>query len=477
MSTCYYHDSDRRPVDQPRGAHSSTGPNVGYVANVTIDLQPGRVRWLVIGSIVVRVAAALALALGPWADDPGELDGWDVARFQEIAHAPGRHWVDHEVEYPPGSVIMIEAVAAEGVVGTHRRIVALSLVVDLAVAAMVAVIGGPRAATAYLMLGLPLVPMGLLRFDLWAVALAVLALVALTQRRTAAFAVLTTAAAMVKVWPALLLAAAFAAGPIRARGRTPDSEGTTPLDPVLNPALNPVPNPVTATVGVMAVSGLAWLVYGGWSLDPVDQVLSLRGATGWHVESLGGTLTALFTDEEPRAQLNAFRIGELNSALVLAGRALTIAVVAALVLFGRRAASDDVSAADHSAEAGLVEVAALVMLGSTAALIVTAPLLSPQFLLWLTPWAALLASHRRRGNYLLLGLTAAATVMTGLVLTIYGPPRLAETAPALALLGRNLVLVAVAIATIVTMRRWALNRSESPLGHCGSGPGPAGADA
>ena len=98
-------------------------------------------------AVAVRVAAAAVLVAGPWTNEPSELAGWDVACFQQLADEPGRPYADHEVEYPPGSVVLIEALAGGGVVRTHRLLVTLSLAVDLGVAALVQRLGGDRAAT------------------------------------------------------------------------------------------------------------------------------------------------------------------------------------------------------------------------------------------------------------------------------------------------------------------------------------------
>ncbi|MDH3680337.1 MAG: hypothetical protein OEV40_10365, partial [Acidimicrobiia bacterium] len=397
--------------------------------------------------------AAVLLVAGPWTNEAEELVGWDVARFQALADESGRHWVDHPVEYPPGSVILIEAVASNGVVETHRTLAATSLAIDLGVAAVLGALTGRRAAATYLLIGLPLVPMGLVRFDLWSVAAAVLAVAALRQRRSGAFAALTAIGALIKVWPALLVAVSVSLG---RRAAT------------------------VAAIAALLLAGAGWLAYGGWSLDPIDQVLSLRGATGWHVESFGGNLTALTTDEGPERQLDAFRIGRLDDRIVTAGRALTVAAVGLLVVLGRRASRHGRPVGTKSAmtEAGGddldLEVVALVMLGSTAVLLVTAPLLSPQFLLWLTPWAALLPLHRSRPALPVM-LTGGATTLTGGVLALYGPPRLAETVPALVLLVRNGLLAATVVAAIVAIAD--LGRPEDPLGHRSARPRPARAEA
>jgi hypothetical protein len=396
----------------------------------------------------------LVLIAGPWTNEAAELAGWDVERFQEIADEPGRAWVDHDVEYPPGSVLAIEAVALDGVVETHRFLAALSLGIDLGVALVLGLAAGRRAAAAYLLIGLPLLPAGLVRFDLWSVALAVVAAIALVglprgkpETRNGSFAVIVTVAALVKVWPALLVAGAFALG-----------RRTAGL----------------AALAAMSVAGAAWLVYGGLSLDPIEQVVSLRGATGWHVESLGGTLTSLTSDSEPEKQLNAFRIGQLDRAVVTAGRMVTLAVVIALGWLVARARQTTRAATGAAPTAAVeLELLALFMLGSVAALLVTAPLLSPQFLLWLSPWAAIVAGSTNRPTAPVV-LTGAAALLTGIVLAYYGPPNLTDTAPAALLLARNAMLVALIPAVAVQLV--GSSGTKDPLRDGGSGPRPTRAE-
>lgn len=409
-------------------------------------------RWLVIAAIAVRLLAAGALAFGPWTDSASDLAGWDVERFQEIAEADGRPWVDNPVEYPPGSVVIIEAIAGATTVGTHRTLVLSSLFIDGAIAAIVTLTGGRRAGAWYLLLGLPLVPMGLLRFDLWSVVFAVAAVFALSQRKPRAFAVLATLGALIKAWPVLLLAPALALGRWRAAG---------------------------LAIAAMGLSGLVWIGWAGWSLEPVSQVLSLRGASGWHVESVPGSVTALLGTSEPELQFNAYRIGALQQWLVRLGQAVTVAVVVALGVYGRRAAAH---LPDRRAGTGgrelegrahdEVVIVATVLAGSVSALIVTAPLLSPQFLLWLTPWAALAAPGPDQDGSLtpppLCWPVGAATVLTGTTLAAFGPPNLAAPLPAILLLARDGLLVFTIVVALRLLRHGA-----SPI----RGPRPSASQA
>lgn len=375
-----------------------------------------RALWVL--SIGLRLLAAAVLLVGPWTDDATELNGWDSERFQAIAEHDGTHYRDFEVEYPPGSVVLIEALAADDVVGTNRRLVLGSLAVDLGLAALLAKRWRPAAGLSYLLLGLPLVPTGLLRFDLWSAFAAVVALAAVTddarnRTRAGLFAVATTVGALIKLWPVLLIPAVVAVGHRR---------------------------PALAATGLGAVAGAVWLVVGG--IGAIDQVTSLRGATGWHVESVPGSLTALFGEGEAVRQADAFRIGTLNETIVLFGRIVAVAVTLGLVRLGHKlwAVSPPSDARD---------IAPIIMLGSVAALLVTSPLLSPQFLLWLTPWAAMLRWSDYRA---LIAATAASIIVTAGTLAAFGPPNVDQGLAAALLLIRDALLIGIVMIAGWTLR-------------------------
>ncbi len=385
-------------------------------------------------ALAVRFAVVVFLVAGPLTDEATDLAGWDAERFQEIADRRAPAWAEVPVEYPPGSVIVFDVVAGPDVVATHRTLVVASFLLELAAVALLWRSVDPSAAKAFLLLGLPLVPMGLQRLDMLVTVVAVAAAVALIgprrgRRPTASdgwFAGLVAIGVMVKLWPGLLVAGALALGRRSAA--------------------------MAAAVTTVAV-GLVWLAAVGAGLDPIDQVLSLRGATGWHVESLPGTVVALLTGAEQRFELNAYRIGTIDRGLVTAGRVLAVGLVAALVVSART-----IPAGARPATVRL----GLVMLGSTAALLATAPLLSPQFLLWLTPWGALLvagggATPKARWTSdgqiaVVLGLLVLAVGLTGGTLTVFGPDDLTGPVPAFALAVRNLVLVALPVACFAALR-------------------------
>ncbi len=440
----------------------------GIIERCTSQLTR-RAGMVVAVAIALRLVVALFLAAGPATDEIGELAGWDAERFQEIAERDGPAWVDHPVEYPPGSVLVFDRLAGDDVVETHRRLVVLSVILDLGVALALARRVGRPSATAYLWLGLPLVPFGYQRLDTLVTTIAVVAALAIlgparsagTERSGAragpeararvgvdvgvdvVAAVAIAAGAMIKVWPALLIVGAMAIGRWRAA--------------------------VAAAVSTGA-AGLVWLAVVGDGLGPVDQVVSLRGATGWHVESLPGALVALVGSERAELELNAYRIGTLRPGLVTTGRVLAVVTMGLLAIGGLRRFGALTSArGGEGAEKRAGEydrpVFALATLGSVAALVVTAPLLSPQFLVWLVPFAAMAWPSRptgpgsiRVGPALLATATAAA--LTGVALHGFGPDDLTGFVPASLLTIRNLALIAVTGTCLAAL--WPTQPSKRP---------------
>lgn len=396
--------------------------------------------WLITILIAGRVAAALVIGFGPWTDEASELQGWDAERFAMIAADDRTHWADAEIEYPPGSVVIFEAVHRIGdpstvggpnVVGMNRSLVVLGLIADLLAVGLLWRSISTTAALAYLILGTPLLPMGYLRLDLVTATMGLAALLLLSQRSSGrdrrtfglaslGFGSLVALGASIKLWPVLLIAAA-----VRFRRWS---------------------HVAYATAGGLVLAA-AWLIWAAAGFNPVAQVTALRGATGWHVESTVGALVAMFTEETARLELNAFRIGSLDPLLVALGRVLIVGYIGFIIVrpasLRRPAASKE---PERRSNPPATTDAAAAVLGSLAMLLGTSALLSPQFLLWLVPFAALCLAERQTRH---LGLMAGgAFLLTGATLAAYGPSGVDQPVPALLLTVRNLSLFLVAAACL-----------------------------
>jgi len=377
--------------------------------------------------VVARLLVVAACLLGPWTDEGQDLRGWDATRFQEIVEHPGTPYVDHEVEYPPGALAVLELVAGPDVVRTQDRLVVLMFAADLGVAGVLAWRWGRSAALAWLVLGLALLPGSYLRFDLLSVLLGVGG-VALAGRGRARLGGLSLAAAvLVKTWPVVVLPSLLRADRHRA---------------------------LVWALGTGAAVGLLWV---GWvGVDGPAQVVGFRGATGWHAESTPGLIAGLIGGDEAHLESGAFRLGRADGRLSLV---LALGLLAGLALLWRRALRAPTPDAIDRDDA-------LAAAGSVALLLVTAPLLSPQYLVWLLPWAAIAWACRER---MLSLLAAAATLLTAAVLATFGPPGVDEVPAQLLLLVRNGLLLAVAV---VAFRR--LSPPRDPRRHRGRRRAPAG---
>ena len=398
----------------------------------------GQRSWLVVLALVALwVLVAGGLILGPWSDEPAEVDGWDVARFQEIVDTPGRPYLDHEVEYPPGFLAVLEVGAGPDLVATSDRIALLALLADLAVGAVLLVGWGRRAASAWLVLGLPLVLSTYQRLDVLSVLLAVAALALVRRHRPAWAATALASAVLVKTWPVVVLGAF--------------------LRPARRAAL-------AGTVALVAVAGVMWVSWGG--LGAPAQVFGFRGATGWHVESTPGLVAGLWSGARAEVESGSYRLGQASIA-VRSGLTLLSLVGYALV-WSRALRERDGERGDPEVD----RADALALTASVALLLVTAPLFSPQYMLWLLAWAAMAWAL---GDRLVAVLVGVATVATSLVLVAFGPDGVDTRLPEAALLARNGVLVAVVVVAIARLGAPVAHAPEpdqdDPCGRSVTAPG------
>jgi Glycosyltransferase family 87 len=376
-------------------------------------------RFLVLVALLAGLRIAVVpLALASDGTEPTRyrtLPG-DAIRFHNIAMGDGRPYRDFEVEYPPVMLAAIEAVDGGDVRSTTVRLMWSQLVLDLAIAAVVAWGWGRRASFAYLVLGLPflLYPFLYLRLDLLSVFLAVLGVALVRRRHPAAGGATLAVACFAKAWPLVLVPVLIVRRAWRA---------------------------LAAFVAVGVAGAAAWVAWAG--VDGPVQVLTFRGAEGWEFESTVGALVRSVGGATPRVESGAWRVGEMAD---WSRTLLTLALVAAVVLVwfvASRAQPGGPGVLD-----GLAPVAAIV------AFLVLTPLLSPQFLAWLLPFAAIAAVH---GEQLVTGLTFVAVGLSVALLALL-PELIHGGTLALFVLGlRNALLIAllaVAVTRLVRAPGW-----------------------
>jgi hypothetical protein len=319
-------------------------------------------RWFVVLFVVlagVRIAV-VPLALASDGTDPSRyrtLPG-DVIRFHNIAIDHGRPYRDFEVEYPPVMLAAIEAVDGGTVRSTTVRLMWSQLVLDLGIAAVLGWAWSRRSAIAYLAIGLPflLYPFLYLRLDLLSVFLAIVGVALVRKRYPATGGATLAVACFAKLWPLVLVPMLVVRRAWRA---------------------------LAAFAGVGAAGTAAWVAWGG--VAGPRQVLTFRDAKGWEFESTVGALVRSVGGATPRIESGAWRVGEMASWTQALFAIALVAAVLAVWFVASRASPGGPGVLD-----GLAPVLAIV------AFLVLTPLLSPQFLAWLLPFAAIAAVHGER---------------------------------------------------------------------------------
>jgi hypothetical protein len=329
-----------------------------------------------------------------------------LPRFTEIAAAEGRPYRDFPVEYPPVSLGAIELVAGTNGNETGVHLVWFMVLFDLLTAAALAFGWGRRAAVFYLVLTVPLLGFLYTTIDLLSAALAVSAMALVVRGRERLGGVTMAAAILAKVWPLALV-------------------------PVM--VLERKRRALAWSVGALMIGTFAWAWWGGPS-GPL-QVATQRHTPGWEYESLVGSV--LWALGRGFVSINdSSRLGVAPwwaKALLLGVGAVGIAAV--WYRASRR----------EPRELGLPAVAAL------SILMLSAPLLSHPYVIWLAPWAAIAWTERTGYVRWLLG---ALMLVSGLLVVAYGSalPDVALWSVKAILLLRNALLAAVPTVYLLERR-------------------------
>jgi hypothetical protein len=376
--------------------------------------------WCCAALVLVRVVA-VGVALDGHATAPRHtvLTG-DVRRYHQIATRRGTPYADFAVEYPPLTLAAIDALDGGTVRRSTVRLMWTQVALDGVIALLLAWGWGRRAAMAYLVLGLAFVwyPFLYLRLDLLSVALAVAGLALLRRCHPVAGGATVAAACFAKIWPIALVPGLVARRSWRALA-------------------------ACAAVGIGGAAGWA-----GWAgFDGPVQVLTFRGAKGWQVESTIGAVVHVFAAADAHMERGAARIGAVPGSLRL-GLPLVAVLATCGVwwLLGRIP-----HAATHVVD-GVAPVAAV------AAVLVFATLVSPQYVSWLVPFAAIAAAG---GERRIAGLTAAVALLSTLELFLVRQVNHGDPAAMALVLVRNGVLLALAGVAVGRLVR--LGRATAPV--------------
>ena len=369
----------RRPGSRQLTPDLAGAPAGGDVA-APAGRRPRSTRgwWLLVGVLVAGRIAAVPITLDQRAARGNHkvLTG-DIHRFHAIATHPGTPYRDFEVEYPPLMLGAIEAIEGGSINTATAETMWSQLVLDLAVAALLCWGWGRRAGVAYLIIGAPFAfyPFLYLRLDLLSVALAVGGLALVRHRRPALGGAALALACFAKVWPVFIVPSLIIRRSWRALA-------------------------AFCAVGVAGVA--AWL---GWAgTKGVNQVVSMRGAVGWEIESTVGAVLRTWSDDKIRLNRGAWRFGVIPHWANYSMTFLVLASVTAVWLLASRRRLHGAAVLDGTAP-----------IAAVTAFLVFSPLLSPQFLIWIVPFAAIAAA---RGDKLVGGLVTAVVALSVLDLNL-----------------------------------------------------------
>jgi Glycosyltransferase family 87 len=341
----------------------------------------------------------------------------DVAEFSRYGHAvldgqiPYR---DFALEYPPGAIAAFTPPAFGEYVTWFRIENALAWIAVIVLSGALLDAIRPRDRWNWIVLAAialtPVIlgPFVLMRFDAWPTALVLGSLLALFRRRPTVAMLLLAAAVLVKAWPLALLPLVVLYGvPKRALVLF-----AVVLIAVLLPFAALSPGGAYNGLRVQPDRHLEYETIGASALFVLDRPVRLYFETGSY--SVAGS--------------GANAIGAVQSALQLA----MVALIAVLFARSRRGRPQLLNAAATT-------VASAAVVGKV---------LSPQFLLWIAPFAALT-------DLTALALFLAACACTrGLFLSSFRSLVELRTAPVALLAVRNLLLVAtVAVLTRVAWQR------------------------
>src|SRR5665213_2332201 len=380
--------------------------------------------------LLIRIPGALSLAL-LWPRAYARREASDLNLYRhwssELAHGllPYR---DFHVEYPPGVLALMVLPPLHAATAFRIEFVVLAVMVDAA-ALRALLRAGRHALGCWMWVAAPVAlgPIVWARLDIFVAAAVIAGVLCVERDRPLRAGVWLAVAALIKVWP-LLLVAAFAVMVSRGRGRE-----------VIGGAAATVVAFVLPVLGWGGWSGLRWMVQDQLgrgvqieSMLAVPLFLAQRAGLGYQVAFAHGAHEI---------------VGRWAGGIALAGTLVMLASAFAVVFFVRRRR-------EPPAAIGAVTLILVVIV------IVTGKVLSPQYLLWAVAAVAVSIDSVARPR-LLFCWTIVALVATQLDYPLLYS-RLAEAgrvgtaislAHAVAILGFGFVSLSVAVEVFARLSR------------------------
>jgi hypothetical protein len=320
---------------------------------------------------------ALALLVAVWVGmllwTPGSTLRDDPYRFMQIATTAGSPYRDMPVEYAPLETLIIETIGGSTPLGVAVRVAIVNGVCTIGCWWLLRRHWSAEAASIYLWVSLPIQVFMPFRIDALSVFAILGSFVSADRRHQRSGGVLAAASVLLKVWPVVLLPAFL----VRAQRRA-----------------------AIWSVVAMATGAILWVAISGWAAP--GQVAGSRGATGWQAESTPGLVWQAVHPSDPlRLEGGALRLGSMVGWEVTVMRIVAVALIAAVWI-----------KADRS-----VDPRGGPALASVAILILLSPVLSPQYVAWLLPWASIMAAERASLDVRVL--TMATTILAAAAFAVY----------------------------------------------------------
>ena len=362
--------------------------------------------WLIAAAAIgiMRVAIAIPLLRD------GAAGSVDFDRFWLVGTSTARPYLEERVEYTPLAVgvFRVLAPATGSRIAFGRTMVGLAIAADIGIATVLVAAFGARAAMLYLLVTLPILSLSYSRIDLLPTLAVVVAVAALSRSRPLAAVAALLVGVALKMWPLPLSALMVRAADRRVR-RT-----------------------AMTALGLLGPVTLLGMWHGAAGSRGLLQIATFRGASGWQIESIVGNAVMVLTGRRSlRFEAGAARIGYLTNAVT--GGCLLVGAELACGL------------AWIGAGGGRIGVT---WLSSVGALLMWSPLLSPQFMVWLAPGAAIAWIE---GDYLAATCATVAIALTGAYWPHY-MEILSGSRWVYAITARNVVLSAMVLAAWTALR-------------------------